>query len=301
MYKTTFILALLVLAGVASAQTVMPMPPFTSTYTYTFTRGFYFQAPVDFTITGMQVPDESKDGRQNVAIYRHSAAPAYIPGVAGNLVFYKAGEPSNIVIPCSVNFKKGEFVCILGACGDISTLHNSYGSGPFQSNVLGSATTLHRMGMQSNFMINNGAGNIWGTPSGSVGRVHVHVSSASVTGSGSGTPGTAIDFTLKSAADAGLPYQLGSSFGNGPIPIDTRNLELSPDSLLFLSVSGAVPSVFQNYAGLLDAQGMAKAKLDIPNVPVLKGLRIYTAFVTLLSTAPSSVSSISNSFMFTIM
>jgi len=300
MRNTLIVVAVLLLASVGTAQNIMPLPAFSNTYTYTYTRGFYFQAPIDFTIVGMQVPDESKDGRQNVAIYRHATAPAYIPGVTGNLVFYKGAEPSNVVIPCAVSFKKGEFVCILGACGDSTQLDNSYGSGPFQSNVLGAATSLYRMGMQANFVLTNGAGTIWGTTSGSIGRVHLHVSSASIIGSGTGKPGTAIAFALKSVADAGLAYQMGSSLGNGPIPIDTRNLGLSPDALLVLSVGGLLPATFQGYAGLLDTSGEAKAQLNIPNIPALKGVRIYTAFLTLLGTAPSGVSSISNTFLFTI-
>jgi len=122
----------------------------------------------------------------------------------------------------------------------------------------------------------------------------------SIVGSGSGLPGTTITFTLMATSDAGLPYQMGSSLGNGPIPIDTRQLGLSPDTLLVLSVSNALPSIFQNYIGLLDATGMATAKLNIPNIPALKGVRIYTAFLTLKGTAPSGVQSISNSFLFTI-
>ncbi|MBN2491244.1 MAG: hypothetical protein JXQ29_10400, partial [Planctomycetes bacterium] len=128
----------------------------------------------------------------------------------------------------------------------------------------------------------------------------VYVASASLTGSGAGTPGTAIDFVLSAPADGALPYQMGSSLGNGPIPIDTRRLELSLDALLTLSVTGVLPAVFQNYAGVLDAQGAAKAALAIPNQPALKGVRIYTAFVTLLAAAPSGLASISNSFLFTI-
>jgi hypothetical protein len=300
MRKVLFPILLLLLAGLVSAQTIMPLPAFSSTYTYTFTRGFYFQAPIAFTIVGLQVPDEAKNGTQNVAVYRRSVAPPYIPGSAGGLVFFKTGEPSNIVIPCAISFKKDEFVCILGACGNASTLYNSYGAGPFQSDVLGNPTTLYRLGMQSNFIVNNGTDPIWGTTSGSIGRVFVHVSSASLVGSGSGAPGTDIAFALRSVADAGRPYQMGSSFGDGPIPIDTRNLGLSVDPLLVLSVSGLAPGVFQGYAGSLDAQGEGKAKLAIPNIPTLKGIRIYTAFVTLLPAAPSGVSSISNSFLFTI-
>ena len=294
------VLALVGLTGLASAQSVMPMPAFSNTYTYTFSRGFYMQAPVDFTIVGLQVPDESQNGTQNVVVYKPVALPPYIPGTTGGLQFFKAGEPSNIVIPCRIPFKAGEWVGILGACGNATTLHNSYGSGPFQSNVLGTVTSIYRFGMQANFVANQGNANYWGTPLGSLGRVWVHVSSASVSGSGSGSPGTDLDFTLSAAGDPNLPYQLGSSFGNGPIPIDNRSLELSPDNLLVLSVGGLIPAFFQNYSGILDSSGKASARLAIPNLPVLKGIRIYTAFVTLNPSAPTGVQSISNSFLFTI-
>jgi hypothetical protein len=67
-----------------------------------------------------------------------------------------------------------------------------------------------------------------------------------------------------------------------------------------MSVGALLPTVFKSYAGTLDAKGDATASLDIPNFPVLKGVKIYTAFVTVLGTAPSGVSSISNTFMFVI-
>jgi len=121
-----------------------------------------------------------------------------------------------------------------------------------------------------------------------------------IIGSGSGLPGTTINFSLFSPSDAGLPYQVGSSFGNGPIPIDTRKIGLSPDALLALSVGGLLPTIFQGYVGLLDASGNGSAKLNIPAIPQLKGLRVYTAFLTLKASAPSGVSNISNSFLFTI-
>ena len=121
-----------------------------------------------------------------------------------------------------------------------------------------------------------------------------------IVGSGSGAPGTAINFILFSPADGGLPYQVGTSLGNGPIPIDTRKLELSPDNLLVASTSGSLPTVFQNYGGLLDSGGNGAAALNIPNIPQLKGLRIYTAFLTLKPSAPSGISNISTSFVFTI-
>ena len=122
-----------------------------------------------------------------------------------------------------------------------------------------------------------------------------------LTGAGTGKIGTTVTLSLDAGtADAGLPYQVASSFGSGPIPIDTRLACLSPDALLWLSIGGTVPSVFQNYAGVLDASGKATAMLNIPNIPALAQIRIYTAFITLSGSAPSGIKTISNTYMFTI-
>ncbi|MBN2492526.1 MAG: hypothetical protein JXQ29_16885 [Planctomycetes bacterium] len=296
--------AVLFLAGLAGAQTMMPIPVFGSTYSSaSHSRGFYFQAPIDFTIVGLRVPDERSHGLQNVAVIKPAAKPpAYPTTTTGGYLFYKGGEPSSTIIPCNLSFKKGEFVGVLGACGDATMMYSSYGtpSGPFLSHVLGVATSIYRFGSQTNLVVVQGQGAYYCIDTGTVSRVEVYVAAAGLVGSGTGAPGTTLRFTLTAPADGGLPYQMGSSFGNGPIPIDTRRLGLSVDSLLVLSVAGALPAVFQNYAGKLDAQGVAQAALAIPNLPALKGLRIYTAYVTLLATAPSGVASISNSFLFTI-
>ena len=121
-----------------------------------------------------------------------------------------------------------------------------------------------------------------------------------LTGSGSGQPGTPITLSLSAPSDGGLPYVVGSALGGGPIPIDTRWLNLSLDAMLDASVNGYLPMIFQNYAGILNASGKATATLNIPNLPGLKGIRIYTAFLTLKQGAPSNIQSISNTFIFTI-
>ncbi len=122
----------------------------------------------------------------------------------------------------------------------------------------------------------------------------------SLNGTGSTSPGGTVDLTLSSSGDAGLPYQVGTSLGNGPTPIDTRTLGLSLDDLLLVSVNGWWPTIFSGYQGVLDAQGGAGAKIHIPNLAVLKGVRLHSAFVTLLASAPSGIKSISNTFTFTI-
>ena len=121
-----------------------------------------------------------------------------------------------------------------------------------------------------------------------------------IIGSGSGQPGTTIALSLFAPADGGLPYVTGSSLGVGPIPIDTRKLGLGLDAILGASVNGYLPMIFQNFTGILDAGGKATAGINIPNLPALKGIRIYSAFLTLKQGAPSNIQSISNTFVFTI-
>jgi hypothetical protein len=118
--------------------------------------------------------------------------------------------------------------------------------------------------------------------------------------SGSSSIGRSLALNLRSSNDAGLPYQVGSSLGNGPIQIDTRQIGLSPDGLLHVSVTGTWPGVFVGYQGVIDSQGQAQAAIQIPSIPALIGVRLHTAFVTLDPKAPSGIRSISNTETFQI-
>ena len=113
-------------------------------------------------------------------------------------------------------------------------------------------------------------------------------------GSGAPRPGSTIDLTLTATEDAGLQYQLGSSFGTGPIQLDNRKLHLSPDPLLVISTAGYWPWVFSGYKGTIDSTGHAAAKIEIPSSTALVGTAIHSAFVTLDGSKPSGVKSISN-------
>jgi len=138
------------------------------------------------------------------------------------------------------------------------------------------------------------------TSNGSYDAFVAKISLTLLEGSGTIRPGGKVNLALSASDSAGHPYQLGSSFGTGPIPIDTRQLDLNPDDLLRVSAGNLWPWVFSGYKGVIDGNGQAMAAVNIPNLPALKGLRIYTAFVTLDPSAPSGVSGISNTFMFTI-
>jgi hypothetical protein len=121
---------------------------------------------------------------------------------------------------------------------------------------------------------------------------------ASIQASGTTRPGGTV--TLLLTGDPDLFYQVGSSLGTGPIPIGNRNLHLSPDDLLFISVIGYWPWLFSAYRGVMDKTGRAKAAINIPNIPALIGVRLHTAFVTLDPSAPWGIKSISNTFSFSI-
>jgi hypothetical protein len=117
---------------------------------------------------------------------------------------------------------------------------------------------------------------------------------------GTTRPGGMVDLDLVASRSVSLPFQLGTSLGTGPIPIDSRQIDLSPDGLLFVSTSGFWPGIFSGYRGVIDQNGKASATIHIPNATVLIGTRLHTAFVTLDPAAPSGIRSISNTDSFTI-
>ena len=117
---------------------------------------------------------------------------------------------------------------------------------------------------------------------------------------GTPSPGSRIDFTVTATDDVGYPYQMASSFSTGPIAIDTRQIDLGYDGLLWISVSGLVPEVFTNYRGYILQNGTSPASLNLPAIPATVGLKIHTAFVTLDPQAPSGIKSISNTFSFQV-
>ena len=103
-----------------------------------------------------------------------------------------------------------------------------------------------------------------------------------------------VTFDLTATDSAGLPYQVGSSLGTGPIPLGKRRIDLSADDLLLVSVSDIWPWIFVGYRGVIDSKGQAQAAIHIPDVKALIGLRIHTAFVTIDPPSPWGIRSISD-------
>ena len=122
----------------------------------------------------------------------------------------------------------------------------------------------------------------------------------SITRFGSGQIGTVMNLVLSAPLDPGRPFQVGSSLGTGPIRFDNRNLNLSWDGILFLSITGLAPGTFIKYTGNLDAQGTGTAAISIPEMPELVGFDFHTAFITLDPAAPSGIRSISDTRSFRV-
>ena len=63
--------------GLAQAQTLLPIPPQSSSFGNT--RGYWFQAPIDFTIVSIYVPTGVPGGYQSSQIIRLAATPPSYP------------------------------------------------------------------------------------------------------------------------------------------------------------------------------------------------------------------------------
>lgn len=92
--------------------------------------------------------------------------------------------------------------------------------------------------------------------------------------------GSVVTFGLNDPAAAGHGYLVRSAFARSPgIPIPGgATVPLAVDALFGLS--GQIPWIFRNYAGVLDATGRASASVAIPSAPALVGLSFYTSFVS---------------------
>lgn len=125
--------------------TLMPIPPQTSTFTGN-TRGYWFTAPTDFTVTGLRVPIDIP-GDQTIEIIRfNSGPPPVYSGTTNDFVSLGrwVGVAGTGFITCNIPVANGDYIGILGCRGTTT----SYGSNNYSTSIGGNAVTLVRMGMQ---------------------------------------------------------------------------------------------------------------------------------------------------------
>lgn len=285
------------------------LPGATSSINSTQMYGYQTQAPSSVSVVGIRAAGGGGNLLQYVSVFKSSMKLAAYPSSTSLVpVFLANGQAAGGVVPVSppIDLAAGEWLHVLGSTNNATTssvMSTSLGTpGVFQGGrIAGQTVPLYRIRSYGNtssitpttpLAISSDDG-------GELGRVEVYV--VGLAGdTASPTIGSTVNLTLESGLDAGRQYVLGLSFGAGPTPLGSRQIDLSVDPLLVATVNNAIPSILANARGTLDAVGEAAARFNVPSVAGLRGVRIHAAFVTLDPGAPSGVRSISKSFIMTI-
>lgn len=149
------ILALLVASAVnVSAQTLMPLPSWSYNYSGSV-RGYWFQAPVDFTIKGLRVASEAGSGTQRIQVIKiNDNNPS---GSSSNLttLYYTNNGANGVIQQVNIQISAGDWLAIMGYAGTT----NPYGLPSGTYNLAGHGVTLKRAT----------AGSITSSPTSSIG------------------------------------------------------------------------------------------------------------------------------------
>lgn len=174
-----------VITGSTSPDIVLPTGPLESvmelpTQNGTFlgwTRGYFFTAPCDLTITGLRVPEDASTASQNIEIIKFNSGPPPSYSSSTN-DFVSLGRWINVAgsnrIDCTISIVAGDVIGILGDRGDI----NSYGTGPYTTSINGNSVVLTRIGMQYPLSTTI-AQDIWQESGGSIGRIEMYYTAGS--------------------------------------------------------------------------------------------------------------------------
>lgn len=168
MMKLVMAATLLLGAAGATAATI-DVGPQTGSFTGN-TRGYFFTAPVDFTITGLFVATDASTANQDIAVLRLGAVPPNFSSVTNDFTTLALirDDGSATFVPTSIQFFAGDIVGILGSRGVTAT--NSYGSGNYVTDLGGNAITLQRLGMQFQLRSTDPQ-SVWTEAGGAISRV----------------------------------------------------------------------------------------------------------------------------------
>lgn len=152
------------------AQTQMPMPAQTGTFSGN-SRGYWFTAPTNFVITGVEVPTTASTGAQNVAVLRLNAVP---PAFSANTndftqLLLTQNGPTSGIIPAKIAVSTNDLIGVLGDRAGI----NSYSNVGNTTTIDGNSVALTRLGMQ--FPLSTTAPQqIWQEASSNISRVWLY-------------------------------------------------------------------------------------------------------------------------------
>ncbi len=161
------------LSGTAWGQ-VIDVGPQTGTFSSNV-RGFWFTAPVDFWITGVDVPTEASSGNFDTSIVRLPAPPPIFGNTTSNYtILHEARDQAAAVTGLNIEIKAGEVIGVLGSRDNV----NSYGAGAFLTSILGNSVTLERFGSQNSIdgTTTVQGFEVWTESGGSISRIFLTIS-----------------------------------------------------------------------------------------------------------------------------
>ena len=138
------------------------------------TRGYWFTAPVNFTIVGLRVPTDVGTDVQNIEVVRMNSAVPSFPTTSNDFVslVYLHAVPGTSFITVNIPVQSGQIIGIMGARGT-TTQHNSYSTvNPVASSIGGQPVNLTRFGFQFNLWSEQ-VHDVWTESGGSIARVEM--------------------------------------------------------------------------------------------------------------------------------
>ena len=177
LFSTLGLVLTTVLLGCPAYADTLDVGSAGSTYTSnSATRGYWYTAPVDHTITHLRVPSVGT-GPQNIQVLSftgNTPPPTFSASTTAHttLFYTNSGTSANDWISVNIPVTAGMVIGILGARGT-STLSNAYGNGnPYSSTLGGAPVSLQRLVYQAN-LHNAQAGALSTESGGSYSRVEM--------------------------------------------------------------------------------------------------------------------------------
>jgi hypothetical protein len=165
--------------GPSNYDTAAPLPGHGSVFTGNI-RGYWFQAPVDFYITGATVPTDASTGLSTIAIVKFNSGPPPNWSATTNdftVLEYWVEQADDTLFTCH-QVLAGEWIGVLGWRGT----SNSYAGAPYTSSIAGNPVTFTRLGMQYN-LNTTAPQELFSEPSGSLSRTELLYSTTLTSGS----------------------------------------------------------------------------------------------------------------------
>ena len=164
----TIALLLIFSYTIASSQTMMPLPNHSRVYSGS-ARGYWFVAPVDFTITGLRVASQAGSGSQYIHVMKLNTTPPVAftaQSTNFNTLTYISNAANGVIQSVNIQVFAGDVIGILGTAGT----SNSYSASFFNTTIAGQAVTLSRFGYQGN-ITGGAAPRYWGVGPGGGGNI----------------------------------------------------------------------------------------------------------------------------------